>query len=109
MAGGRCSQRGGRALAGAGPARSRRLAAAAWYTFDALAAAIVDIVSAGVRTVVLGHSLGGVVGLTLAGGRFSVSLQVVVGLGTKSRLDPGGTEPRAGRGAPAGDLVRLPR
>ena len=53
------------------------------YTFDALAAAIAGIVSGGARTVVLGHSLGGVVGLALASGRFSVSMQAVIGLGIK--------------------------
>jgi len=53
------------------------------YTFDALAAAIAGIVSGGARTVVLGHSLGGVVSLALASGRFSVSMQTVIGLGIK--------------------------
>ena len=33
------------------------------YTFESLAAAVAGIVSAGTRTVVLGHSLGGVIGL----------------------------------------------
>ncbi len=36
------------------------------YTFDTLAAAVPGIASGGSRTVVLGHSLGGVVGLLLA-------------------------------------------
>ena len=53
------------------------------YTFDALAAAIAGIVSGGARTLVLGHSLGGVVGLALACGRFSVPVQAVIGLGIK--------------------------
>ena len=42
------------------------------YTFQSLAAAVAGIAGAGARTVVLGHSLGGVVGLALAGGGFDV-------------------------------------
>ncbi len=53
------------------------------YTFDTLAAAVAGLVSAADRTVVLGHSLGGVVGLALASGVFSVRLQAVTGLGIK--------------------------
>ncbi len=53
------------------------------YTFDALAAEVAGIASGGARTVVLGHSLGGVVGLALASGRFRVSVQAVIGLGIK--------------------------
>ena len=53
------------------------------YTFDTLAAAVADIVSAGARTLVLGHSLGGVVGLALASGAFDVPVQAVIGLGIK--------------------------
>ncbi len=53
------------------------------YTFDTLAAEVADIASCGARTVVLGHSLGGVVGLALASGRFCVSMQAVIGLGIK--------------------------
>ena len=53
------------------------------YTFESLAAAVAGIVGAGARTVVLGHSLGGVVGLALAGGGFPVSVQAVIGLGIK--------------------------
>jgi pimeloyl-ACP methyl ester carboxylesterase len=53
------------------------------YTFDTLAAAVADGVSGGARTVVLGHSLGGVVGLALASGRFSAPVQAVIGLGIK--------------------------
>jgi pimeloyl-ACP methyl ester carboxylesterase len=53
------------------------------YSFDGFAAAVADLVPAGARVVVLGHSLGGVVGLALAGGRFAVPVQAVVGLGIK--------------------------
>ncbi len=60
---------------------SPRLAAA--YTFDGLAAAVAGIVQPSARIVVLGHSLGGVVGLALASGRFAVPVQAVIGLGIK--------------------------
>ena len=53
------------------------------YTFESLATAVAGI-TGGARTVVLGHSLGGVVGLTLAGGGFAVSVQAVIGLGIKT-------------------------
>jgi pimeloyl-ACP methyl ester carboxylesterase len=53
------------------------------YTFGTLAAAVAGIASGGARTVVLGHSLGGVVGLALAGGGFPVPVQAVIGLGIK--------------------------
>jgi pimeloyl-ACP methyl ester carboxylesterase len=53
------------------------------YTFESLAAAVASIAGAGARTVVLGHSLGGVVGLALASGGFDVPVQAVIGLGIK--------------------------
>jgi len=53
------------------------------YTFDTLAAAVASLVSAADRTVVLGHSLGGVVGLALASGLFRVRVRAVTGLGIK--------------------------
>ena len=53
------------------------------YTFDGFAAAVAGIVPPGARTVVLGHSLGGVVGLALASGRFPVPVHAVIGLGIK--------------------------
>jgi pimeloyl-ACP methyl ester carboxylesterase len=53
------------------------------YTFDGFAAAVAGIVQPGAPIVVLGHSLGGVVGLALAGGRFPVPVQAVIGLGIK--------------------------
>jgi pimeloyl-ACP methyl ester carboxylesterase len=53
------------------------------YTFDGYAAAVAGIVPPGAPVVVLGHSLGGVVGLALASGRFPVPVQAVIGLGIK--------------------------
>jgi pimeloyl-ACP methyl ester carboxylesterase len=53
------------------------------YTFETLAAAVARAVGPGTRTVVLGHSLGGVVGLVLASGRFAVPARAVIGLGIK--------------------------
>jgi pimeloyl-ACP methyl ester carboxylesterase len=53
------------------------------YTFDNLAEAVAGIVDPGAHTVVLGHSLGGVVGLALGGGRFAMPVRAVIGLGIK--------------------------
>ena len=53
------------------------------YTFDGFAAAVAGVVQPGAGVVVLGHSLGGVVGLALASGRFPVRVQAVIGLGIK--------------------------
>jgi pimeloyl-ACP methyl ester carboxylesterase len=53
------------------------------YTFDGLAAAVAGAVQPGAPVVVLGHSLGGVVGLALASGRFGVPVRAVIGLGIK--------------------------
>jgi pimeloyl-ACP methyl ester carboxylesterase len=53
------------------------------YTFGSLAAAVADTLDDSAQAVVLGHSLGGVVGLALAGGGFAVSVQAVIGLGIK--------------------------
>jgi pimeloyl-ACP methyl ester carboxylesterase len=53
------------------------------YSFDNFAAAVAGIVEPGARAVVLGHSLGGVVGLALGSGRFAVSVRAVIGLGIK--------------------------
>src|SRR5579859_928964 len=64
----------------------------AGYSFDAMAAAVAGIVQrasvAGIvqpaaPVVVLGHSLGGVVGLALASGTFGVPVRAVIGLGIK--------------------------
>jgi pimeloyl-ACP methyl ester carboxylesterase len=53
------------------------------YTFDGFAAAVAGVIPPSARTVVLGHSLGGVVGLALASGRFPVPVDAVIGLGIK--------------------------
>jgi pimeloyl-ACP methyl ester carboxylesterase len=53
------------------------------YTFEGFAAAVAGIVQPSARIVVLGHSLGGVVGLALASGTFPVPVQAVIGLGIK--------------------------
>jgi pimeloyl-ACP methyl ester carboxylesterase len=53
------------------------------YTFDGFAAAVADLLQPRDPVVVLGHSLGGVVGLGLASGRFPVPVRAVIGLGIK--------------------------
>jgi pimeloyl-ACP methyl ester carboxylesterase len=53
------------------------------YSFGGYAAAVAGVVPAGAPVVVLGHSLGGVVGLALAGGGFGVPVRAVIGLGIK--------------------------
>jgi len=53
------------------------------YTFASLAAAVAGIAGTGAPIVVLGHSLGGVVGLALADGEFAVPVRAVIGLGIK--------------------------
>lgn len=53
------------------------------YSFESLAAGVADLLDAADRVVVLGHSLGGVLGLTLAGGGFDAPVEAVIGLGIK--------------------------
>jgi pimeloyl-ACP methyl ester carboxylesterase len=57
------------------------------YTFDGLAATVAGVIASGPGSgpgaVVLGHSLGGVVALALAGDRFGVPVRAVIGLGIK--------------------------
>ncbi|GGK39424.1 alpha/beta hydrolase [Pilimelia terevasa] len=53
------------------------------YTFDALAAAVAAELDPGPRYAVIGHSLGGVVGLALAAGTHGVAVGAVVGVGVK--------------------------
>lgn len=53
------------------------------YSFARLAAAIAPTVTGANRIVALGHSLGGVVALALAGGVFGVRVSAVCGLGIK--------------------------
>jgi pimeloyl-ACP methyl ester carboxylesterase len=55
----------------------------AQYSFGSLAAAVADLVDTEDRTVVVGHSLGGVVGLALGSGWFGVRVKAVVGVGIK--------------------------
>src|SRR6201999_230570 len=57
------------------------------YSFGALASVVASSLPAG-PVAVLGHSLGGVVGLTLASGWFGVSVPAVCGLGIKVRWSP---------------------
>ena len=54
------------------------------YSFGGLAAALADSLEDR-PVVILGHSLGGVVGLELAGGRYGVEVTGVCGLGIKVR------------------------
>ncbi|MGF1596391.1 MAG: alpha/beta fold hydrolase [Acidimicrobiales bacterium] len=76
-------------LAAGGPVRCLDLAghgAAPWtgdYTLGALAAAASARIDPGPATVVVGHSLGGAVGLCLASGWFRPRVSAVVGLGIK--------------------------
>jgi len=53
------------------------------YSFDGLAEAVAAMAGPDAPVVVLGHSLGGVVGLALASGRFAVPVRAVAGLGIK--------------------------
>jgi pimeloyl-ACP methyl ester carboxylesterase len=55
------------------------------YSFDGFAAAVAGVVPHSTRIVVLGHSLGGVVGLALASDKFNLPVQAVIGLGIKVR------------------------
>ncbi|HEY7596502.1 MAG TPA: alpha/beta fold hydrolase, partial [Actinophytocola sp.] len=57
------------------------------YSFGALAASVAGALPAG-PVAVLGHSLGGVLGLTLASGWFGVSVPAVCGLGIKVSWSP---------------------
>ncbi|MCP3800945.1 alpha/beta hydrolase [Allokutzneria sp. A3M-2-11 16] len=54
------------------------------YSFGTMAAAVAQSVRGAERLVVLGHSLGGVVGLALASGWFGVRVDAVCGLGIKA-------------------------
>jgi pimeloyl-ACP methyl ester carboxylesterase len=53
------------------------------YSFGSVAAHVADLFGPDERLVVLGHSMGGVVGLTLASGWFGVRVDAVVGVGIK--------------------------
>ncbi len=54
------------------------------YSFGALAARVAELLDPVQPVVVLGHSLGGVVGLALASGWFGVPVRAVVGVGIKA-------------------------
>ncbi len=58
------------------------------YSFGALTAAVADALPAGRPVSVLGHSLGGVLGLTLASGWFGVPVPAACGLGIKVSWTP---------------------
>ena len=53
------------------------------YSFGMLASAVAADLDAGEPVVVIGHSLGGVVGLELAGGSYGIDVRGVVTLGVK--------------------------
>ncbi|GLZ34527.1 alpha/beta hydrolase [Lentzea sp. NBRC 105346] len=53
------------------------------YSFGTFAGALAPVIPAGEPVAILGHSLGGVVGLALASGWFGVTVSSVVGLGIK--------------------------
>jgi pimeloyl-ACP methyl ester carboxylesterase len=57
--------------------------ALAAYSFDVFAAGVAGVVPPSTRVVVLGHSLGGVVAMALASGKFRVPVEAVIGLGIK--------------------------
>jgi pimeloyl-ACP methyl ester carboxylesterase len=65
-----------------GHGRSPRLAE---YTFESMAASVAAAVPDGRGVVVLGHSLGGVLALTLADGSYGVDVHAACGLGIKLR------------------------
>ncbi len=56
----------------------------ATYTFAGLAAAVAGVIEPESPVVVLGHSLGGVVGLALAGDEVTSAVRAVIGLGIKT-------------------------
>jgi pimeloyl-ACP methyl ester carboxylesterase len=74
---------------------------AAAYSFGQHAADVAALLRPGERLVVVGHSMGGVVGLALASGWFGVDVAAVVGIGIKVSW----TEAELAR---ATDLARRP-
>ncbi|GAA4017352.1 alpha/beta fold hydrolase [Allokutzneria multivorans] len=73
------------------------------YSFGDMAAAVAQCVRGAERVVVLGHSLGGVVGLALASGWFGVRVEAVCGLGIKASWSD---QELAGAAAAAGKPAR---
>ncbi len=72
------------------------------YSYDELAAAVADVVRQSGPVAILGHSLGGAVGLALAAGDYDVDVRAVVGLGIKvrwSEQELAGAKAFAARGA----------
>jgi len=55
------------------------------YSFGAVAAAVAEVLDPDRRHVILGHSLGGVIALTLASGWYRVPVSAACGLGIKVR------------------------
>ena len=55
------------------------------YSYDGLASAVAGVVGQGGPVAVLGHSLGGAIGLALAAGAHDVNVTGVVGVGIKVR------------------------
>jgi len=53
------------------------------YTFESMAAAVAEALPVRRELVVVGHSLGGVLALELAGGRYGVQVDRVIALGVK--------------------------
>jgi pimeloyl-ACP methyl ester carboxylesterase len=72
------------------------------YSYGGLAAAVADVVEQGGPVAILGHSLGGAVGLALAAGAAGANVQGVVGVGIKVRWteqELAGAQAFAARGA----------
>lgn len=72
------------------------------YDYDGLAAAVAAVLAPGRPVAILGHSLGGAIGLSLAAGDHGVPVTAVVGLGIKvrwSEQELAGAQAFAARGA----------
>jgi len=65
-----------------------RSAPLARYTYGGLAAALAPLAEPAATLIIVGHSLGGVVALTLASGWFGSHVAAVAGLGVKVRWSP---------------------
>ncbi len=83
-----------------------RSAPLARYSFGALTAALAGALEPGRPVAVLGHSLGGVVGLALASGWFGVPVPAVCGLGIKVAVGARGAGEGGFAGRAAGEGVR---